>query len=48
MVKTNGRTKDPKGRSALTDLFADISCIEAHLFSVFLKPNPLVLSRGVH
>lgn len=32
MVKTNGRTKEPEGTTALPNLFADILCFEAHPF----------------
>lgn len=35
MAKTNGRFKEPKGRTALPNLFADTLCFEAHPFRYF-------------
>lgn len=35
MAMTNSRTKEPKGRTALLNLFADILCFEAHPFRYF-------------
>lgn len=35
MSKTNGRIKEPKGRTALPNLFADTLCFEAHPFRYF-------------
>lgn len=40
MAKTNGRTKEPKGRTALPNLFADILCFEA--LGIVLKPSSLL------